>query len=233
MKTAYDRYSIMDGYVLPPVSFSLHEALAIFLAARLVLRQSDENNSHIHSALTKLSALLPSGLSENLLRSLQTSTRKQNKPEYVSVYEKLAIGWATRRRLKIMYASLSSNETHEWLLDPYYIEMTGIGCSTYVIGHAIRKDRDGIYTFKLDRIEKAELLEFNFEILPDFDIEKLLAGSWGIVWGEEGTVKLKFSTKVCRRLKETVWHASQKITDLTDGGCMMTLKIGSTLELIP
>ena len=41
-----DRYSIIEGYMLPPLSFSLFEAMAVFLSARLSLRQTDENNPH-------------------------------------------------------------------------------------------------------------------------------------------------------------------------------------------
>lgn len=32
-----DRYGISEGYILPPVSFSLYEAMVIFLACRCVL----------------------------------------------------------------------------------------------------------------------------------------------------------------------------------------------------
>jgi predicted DNA-binding transcriptional regulator YafY len=110
---------------------------------------------------------------------------------------------------------------------------TGVGCSTYVIGHAVKTDYDGMYTFKLDRIKKAELLEASFEIPPAFDMDRLLAGAWGIVWGEEIMIKLKFYANVCRRLKETRWHASQIIIDLPDRSCIMSLKVGSTLEIIP
>lgn len=35
-----DRYSILQSYILPPITFSLYEALALFLASRLILRQT-------------------------------------------------------------------------------------------------------------------------------------------------------------------------------------------------
>jgi predicted DNA-binding transcriptional regulator YafY len=54
----HDRYGIMNEYVLPPVSYSLYEALVLFLAARLIIRQTDDNNPHIKSALIKLTAVI-------------------------------------------------------------------------------------------------------------------------------------------------------------------------------
>jgi len=53
------------------------------------------------------------------------------------------------------------------------------------------------------------------------------------MWGEGVDIKLKFSPKVCRRVKESVWHPSQVIVDLLDGGCVMTLRIGSIIEITP
>jgi predicted DNA-binding transcriptional regulator YafY len=108
LKKPFDRYAIIDGYVLPPISFTLYEALSIFLATRLVLKQSDESNPHVYSALTKLSNLLPPSLSGSLLRSLQILANKPDKPEYMAIYEKLAIGWVTKRKLAITYSSLRS-----------------------------------------------------------------------------------------------------------------------------
>lgn len=61
------------------------------------------------------------------------------------------------------------------------MEMTGVGYSTYVIGHGMRKGKDGIITFKLDRIKDAEVLDRNFATPPEFDIAHLLAGSWGVI----------------------------------------------------
>lgn len=46
-------------------------------------------------------------------------------------------------------------------------------------------------------------------------------------------MKLKFAPGVTRRVKETTWHPSQKIEDLPDGGCLFTVRVGSTLEMTP
>lgn len=221
-----DRYGIMDSYILPPVSFSLYEAMALFLASRLVFRQIDENNPHIQTALTRLSNVLPPGLAKRLKESIKAIEKKPPHPEYIRIFEQVAIAWSTQRKMLIRYQSLQSKETREWLLCPYFVDMTGVGYSTYVIGHGKHGDREGITTFKLDRIKEVELLDERFEIPQGLSLEKLLGSSWGVMWGEETEVRLKFSPQVTRRVKESVWHPSQTIEDLPGGGCVLTVRVG-------
>jgi predicted DNA-binding transcriptional regulator YafY len=228
-----DRYSILDGYVLPPVSLSLYEAVAAFLSLRLTLRQMDRKNPHIKRAITKIAALLPQSLATDINASVSPIIESPEDTELVHVFEQIALAWTTRRKMHITYQALQSNEIKEWELEPYFVETTGVGYSTYVIGNAVREDKQGIFTFKLDRIRSAQVLDTNFEIPPEFDITKLLSSSWGIIWGEETEIKLKFSPAVARRVKESTWHPSQVLEDLSDGSVLMTLKIGSTLEITP
>ena len=229
----HDRYGIMNEYVLPPVSYSLYEALGLFLAARLIIRQTDDSNPHIKSALIKLTSAMPKSLGINLRKSIANFGKRLMDIEELDVFEKIAIAWVTQKRMKIIYQSLSHDQDKEWLVNPYFIEMTGVGYSTYLIGYGESADRNGLTTFKLNRIKKVNILDEDFNIPDDFNIEKLLGSSWGVMWGDEIIVKLRFSANVARRVKETVWHQSQQIQDLPDGSCILILKVGSTLEITP
>ncbi|MFH0988512.1 MAG: WYL domain-containing protein [bacterium] len=131
------------------------------------------------------------------------------------------------------YQSLESDGIKEWLLEPYFVDMTGIGFSVYIIGHGVREGKEGIITFKLERMKDLEVLDERFEIPPDVKIEKLLASSWGIFTGEAISIVLKFSPHATRRVKESVWHISQSIADIPDGGCLVTMQVNSTLEMTP
>lgn len=228
-----DHYGILGDYILPPVSFSLYEAVALFLASRLAIRHIDEYNPHVANALYKMSGVLPHHLAEKVKQSVNTIKNKRKNPELIHIFEQIALAWTTQRQVAMQYQSLQSHEIKDWLLEPYFIEMTGVGDSSYVIGHAIREGKEGIITFKLDRIKKAELTGNSFEVPPDLDIDRQLASSWGVVWGEDIDVELKFSPNVTRRVKESVWHPSQTITDLPDGSCLLKLCIGSLMEITP
>lgn len=228
-----DYYSILEGYILPPVSFSLFEGLAAFLALRLLLRQTDKNNPHIEKALTKIARTLPEFLTRYMEAGIGAIHQKPANPEFTHLFEQVALAWTTQRQMKIGYQSLQSDEVREWLLEPYFVDMTSIGYSTYVIGHAVRRGKEGIFTFKLDRIKSAEVLEKNFDIPESFNVTSLLSPAWGIVWGDEVEIRLEFSPKVARRVKESIWHPSQTIEDSKEGGCVMTLRVGSLLEVTP
>lgn len=228
-----DRHGIIEGYILPPVSLSLYEAMVIFLACRLVLRQTDENNPHIEKALTKISSVLPSPLAIRLKESASSVGDKKEDLEFIRNFEKIAIAWTTQRQVRMKYQSLESDGIKEWFLEPYFVDMTGIGFAVYVIGHAVREGKEGIITFKLERIRNLEVLSTRFEIPPDLNIRKLLASSWGIFTGDAISIVLKFSPYVTRRVKESVWHISQLIEDTPDGGCQLSLQVNSSLEITP
>lgn len=229
-----NRYGIMQGYVLPPVSFSLYEAAALFLAARLVYRGTDEENPHIGEALRKLAQVLPQPFSFWVEQTRRFLKERPPNPAFIHIFEKVALAWVATRRLRLRYRSLKSEESATWLLDPYLMEVTGVGYSTYVIGRA-SKDQDwGLRTFKLDRILEAELLAESYTAPQDTELATRLARSWGIIWGdEEVQVRLKFSPQVARRVKESVWHPSQVVQDLAGGGVVLTVRVSSTLEMTP
>jgi predicted DNA-binding transcriptional regulator YafY len=46
-------------------------------------------------------------------------------------------------------------------------------------------------------------------------------------------VRLRFSPQVTRRVKESVWHPTQRIEDCDDGGCILTLRVAMPLEMKP
>jgi len=46
-------------------------------------------------------------------------------------------------------------------------------------------------------------------------------------------IAILFAPAVVRRVKESVWHPSQRIEDLPDGACLFTVRLGSTMEFKP
>lgn len=89
-------------------------------------------------------------------------------------------------------------------------------------------------TFKLERLERAQMLDEVYEIPVDFDPDDYLEASWGIMHGEETVeVVLQFSPKAASRVKESMWHPSQEIDDLRDGGCLFTVYVSEPREMQP
>jgi predicted DNA-binding transcriptional regulator YafY len=142
------------------------------------------------------------------------------------------LGWANRRCVRIAYRSAHSEHVHTYVLRPYVIEPAASGGSTYVIGHA--SWFDAVRTFKVERILDAELLEEGFDVPEGFDGPGLLEGAWGVGWGEEAQeVELRFAPGVAtRRVKETIWHASQELHELPCGGCVLRVRVGEPREMV-
>jgi predicted DNA-binding transcriptional regulator YafY len=225
------RYGIIEGYFLPPLRLTLNDAAALYLAARLLTRNTDEYNPHVATAVAQLASVLPEGMGNALQLAVQQMAERKVDREYRDVFEALTLGWATGRTVRIRYRSPRREESTEYLLDPYFIEPGERG-NTYVVGRT--NGRDSLITFKLDRILHAELLPDTFEPPEGVNPSQLLRDSWGIVFGEPvEEVVLRFDPSVARRIDETIWHPSQKVDQLEDGGRLLRLRVAGTLEIEP
>jgi len=90
-------------------------------------------------------------------------------------------------------------------------------------------------TFKIERIERVELLRERYTIPEDFDPRKLLADTWGIWYtnAEPVEVVLRFSPGVARRVRETRWHRSQQIEEGPDVGLIWRAFVAEPQEMLP
>lgn len=222
------------------VRLSLHEALSIFLAGRLLARQSDKPNLHTVQALEKLGAALHRPLPALGQHIATTShmlrARLPAQPgAYQRVFERLAEAWAGGRKAQIWYRPLQSQRTIQQVFAPYCLEPSGIGFGVYAIGLAEPPGK--LRTRKLERIERILLTDEPFEIPSDFDPNALLAGAWGIWFDQDDRptrVVLRFSgAQATRRLRETVWHPSQQLHEQPDGRLVWSAELDEPQELLP
>ncbi len=229
------RYLLDHRRQIHSVKLDRNEILALYLAARLLTRHTDEHNPHVAGALGKLADALTTKsplLARHIARAAEAVQSRQPRPEYVQALEVLTQGWAEGRKVMISYRS-SKGETTERLFSPYFIEPSMIGYACYVIG--FDELRGMLRTLKIERILDARLTDAHFDVPSAFDPQQLLDSAWGIIWQEEGEIEvaLHFQPDVVRRIKESTWHHSQRIEDLPDGSCLFTVRVGSTLELKP
>src|SRR6266487_1497570 len=212
------------------------EALALYLAARLLSRHSDEHNPHVVKALEKLADALSAKsplMAGHIARAADAVRTRRVRREYVEALEVLTQGWAEGRKVRLRYRSYSKDETTERTFAPYFIEPSGIGYACYVIGYDDL--RQSLRTLKVERVHTASLTDQRFARPDRFDAQQLLGSAWGVIWRDEGEIEvtLRFTPAVVRRLKESVWHHSQRIEDLPNGSCLFTVRVGSTLEFKP
>jgi len=225
------RWKIDESRILPPIRFTLPEALNVFLAARLMLRYSHRYDPNVDATFTKLSAVLPPALGEQVRKTMDWMQKLPKDEKHMRVLATVAEAWVSQRRLRITYRSLPAEKAAERVIEPYYIEPAAPGHASYVIGYCHLKE--GMRTFKIERIESAELTSEHYTIPADFDANEFFGSSWGIVVeGEVKTVKLRIKDpEIMRIMKETIWHPSQVLERETDGSMIMTLRVTETVDL--
>jgi CRISPR-associated endonuclease/helicase Cas3 len=227
-----------EGAVVPElaVSLSYAEAVGFYLAGRLLAQTQDEENWHLTMALQKLVEALPDSLKEQqktLLKLLifQENEQEEQQRDLSHIFQILASGWMMRRRVRLHYVP-PHKSGFDCCFDPYLLEPSAIGRTIYALG--LSSTVNDLRTYKLERIQKAELTDEVFSLRPDFDGPKLLQQAWGVMYGDEQPmhVRLRFSAGVTPRVRETKWHPSQQLK-LTRDGCEWTALIGDILEIEP
>lgn len=207
------RYILDHRRSLYRVKFTTNEILALYLAARLLSRHSDEHNPHVVQALEKLADALRDRsplIAGHIDQAAAAVAARHSRPHYVEALEALVLGWATGKKVRIRYRAANNTVTKR-VIAPYFIEPSGIGYACYVIG--FDDMRGEVRTFKVERITESSLLEERFTLPPDFNPQQLLANAWGVIWRDAGAieVQLRFAPSVARRVKESVWHHTQRI----------------------
>jgi proteasome accessory factor B len=229
------RYGIVRGHYLPAVRLNLHEATALFLAARLLTRYADSHHPHVARGIEKLAAVMPKDLIQrHMLRAAEVVRTRRELPKLTRTLERLTEAWAERRRVCLWQRETEGSPARPRLFDPHFIEPSGVGYSLYVIGYD--HSREDWRTFHIGRLEQVEITQERFEPRTDFDLYTLLGRAWGVNWGkgEVYEVRLRFPPgRITARVKSSEWHMSQKIEDLPDGGCVLVVKIGDYVEMKP
>jgi proteasome accessory factor B len=227
------RYGIERKYFLPPLRLSLPEAVVLFLSSRLIARWSDEYDQAVISAFTKLADLLPQPIARHVAAAMLSVGRADPNEPFTRNFAQVAQAWADGRVIEFDYEPAGA-EPRRARVRPYFLEPDAAGRSVYLIGHD--ETVDAMRTYKVERIRSATLTADRYEIPDDFDPDRWLAHSWGI-WSSDGTevvqVRLVFDASVAHRVRESIWHRSQKLRDLPDGRVELAVKVAGIVEIRP
>ncbi|MFC1894082.1 helix-turn-helix transcriptional regulator [Chloroflexota bacterium] len=224
------RRGIVEGYLLPPIHFTLAEALNIFLAARLMLSYAHRYDPNIASTFTKLNSIVTPPLRDQIQKTIGWMQSLPKNDKFLHTLTTLAEAWVSQHQVKISYRALTKEKAAERIIDPYFIEPAAPGHSCYVIAYCHRTD--SLRTFKIERIVDIQVMSDSYVLSSGFDANAYLGSSWGIsVEGGLKTIKLKFTPEISRIMEETMWHPSQVLECQSDGSVIMTLRITDTAEL--
>jgi len=217
------RIAIDRSSYLVNVSFSLHEAMAVHLASRLLATRMDRQNPHAASALRKLGISLEKlapRISNHVKQSadVMDEADQRQDPVYLQSLEKLTLAWAEQRKVQVWHRKQPKEPVQSHIFCVYFIEPYAVGQSTHVIGFS--ETRNAQRTMKIERIERVEVLKDTYAIPEGFDPTTFLIDAWGIWYtdAEPVDIVLKFHPRVAYRIHESRWHRSeQPIEELENG----------------
>ncbi|MDL1897329.1 CRISPR-associated helicase Cas3', partial [Anaerolineae bacterium CFX7] len=220
------------------VRLTLHESLAVHLAARLLTTRTDKHNPHAASALRKLGIALEK-LAPRISRHLALSAdvldddSRRRDPVFLQVLETLTRAWSLGKKVQLTH-ELEQGKIFEYTFAPYFIEPYAVGRTVHVIG--LREPPGKIRTFKVENIRTARLLEnAAYEIPPDFDPRATLKDAWGIWYTENKPqpVVLRFTRQIAPRVRQTQWHHAETLQEETDGSLIWRAEIAEWREMVP
>lgn len=230
----YDgRYRIDRGGYVSSIRVNLHEALALYLAARRASRQTQSARKHASNGLEKLATALQQPMTQRLVEAAE-SVPSRGTDAGTKIMETIAEGWVKGIVVHIRYRAADVETSKPHRLRPYLIEPSQWSDSVYVIGYSDRAK--AVVPFKTERIERASLTTETFEPPDNFDEEHLLRHAWGIWYNnrEPVTVRLRFSPgHITRRVKESVWHPAEMVDDTLEGGCVWECAVADWHEMLP
>jgi predicted DNA-binding transcriptional regulator YafY len=186
----YGAYYLRRGFRLPPLMFTNPEILAIILGLMAVRRLGLTATPGVESVAAKIERVLPDELKAQT-RAIQ-GVLTLNIPAYqnssAELIAQFSLAAHQNSQLWLQYRG-SRNDISERIVDVYGL----VYHSGYWYAAAFCHLRDGLRTFRLDRVQQARLLETTFKAPKNFDaldyLFNALANMPG-VWQIEVLLKL-------------------------------------------
>jgi predicted DNA-binding transcriptional regulator YafY len=239
----YGGYRLSPGYKLPPLMLTDDEAVAVVLGLSAAERSglATTDNAATASALAKVSRVLPRALSQrldSLLATAQfTAPVSATAPAGVDTLLGVASAAQARRTVVIAYTAWDGRESQREL-DLY--GMVFHSGRWYVTGRD--HDRDGVRTFRLDRIASVTQGDGTYVVPADFDATaQVVSGIAAVRWSHEVTVVLRTTlTEARERLPRSVGRLSEHVdgvlletrAEYLDGMARMLAGLGWDFEVI-
>lgn len=220
-------YYYTHDFNLTSLPLTEGELLAVCMTRSLV---GNFNNTHfapaIKRALFKLQLMLPetvqSGLDDDGPSiSFLLDPAPPDRPETCIYFNDLLRAIDEHRQVRLTYYSMGNDEVTTRVIDPYHIFFRRGMWYLYAWCNL----RNGIRDFALWRIRGVSLLSTTFSP-PDLnEIRAQLAQRFSLIQDVLIEVAIWFDPDFARRIRERVWHTSQRIDDHPDGSCTLYMTV--------
>jgi predicted DNA-binding transcriptional regulator YafY len=224
-------YSLMDGYFLPPLTFTGVEATMLLFGSGLVAGHFDaQYRQAAHAAGAKIEAVL-SGPLRDEVRSLRESiyllnydhlTRKGSGEMLQQIRRAILDRKTIRFRYHTRYAGHGASEVNIREADPY--GLIHAGNAWYIAAHChLRRD---IRHFRLERFADLVVLEKEFIRPPTFSMKPRGEEQRNVV------VRALFDPEIAPWIRESPSYYITALEDTGDG-LLATLKVRFESQILP
>ncbi len=219
-------------YELPGLWFSAEEIHALLTMQHLLasLDAGGLLGPHIQPLMARLTALLGSG------RHPAEEIRKRIKliplaarPLSLEYFAAIGSALLRRKRLYVRYYAKSSDEVSEREVSPqrlvHYRENWYLDAWCHL--------REGLRSFAVDGIQRAEILESPARDIPTKTLDAVLGAGYGIFSGRKITwAKLRFSPERARWVALEQWHPKQRGRLMRNGRYLLEVPYADDRELV-
>jgi proteasome accessory factor B len=235
----------------PPILLTPREATGLAWAVRRAGPRSPFS-SDAYVALRKLESLMPKGageVSRGLWVALHASEAEPAVRPPANVVLTLIEAILGCRRCRLEYPTLERARPRSVLFDPYRLRVVqGV---LYCLGR-VPESEEAVSTpvvpliqqlpetaaghplavLAVHRIRDVEPTAEQFTRDPSLDLDHYEGESFGVMWDTPRTVVIRFGPGQAPYVRERVWHPSQTLRELEDGGLELTFRAGGQPEIV-
>ena len=232
----YDQLHFGFVYTEPVTSFpniqvSEGEIVALFVAQKALQQyRGTPFEAPLRAAFSKIGHGLKDKISfswSDLDAAISFRSVGQSEAD-LEVFELLSHAVLDSVEVEFRYRKLRGSAAETRQVRPYHL-----GCvdnQWYLFGFDLARQQ--VRTFALPRIREPRRTGARFRRPANFSIGKFLDSSFGVFQSDgRTTVRVRFQPFAAQLVRERIWHHSQKLKELRDGGLELQLQLGSLEEI--
>lgn len=218
-------YSLMEGYFLPPISFTAEEAVTLLIGTDFIEQRFDQDyEAKAQTARRKLEGVLPESIRIEAQQVRMTVRLLKGKETATDIREKTAIGTLRQaileeRKVSFGYAKpkveAGGSRLSHRSVAPYRLVL--VAGSWILVGFCeLRQD---IRHFRLSRMEELTMLEDKYKLPLDFQLNDYRPKDDRSI-----EVRLKVSAVIMERVKESRYYFIENMQEVTEG-LLVTMRV--------
>jgi proteasome accessory factor B len=213
VRSSHAGYRIESSFFLPSVRLTPREVLAL-LFPRELFGAGQAGEEVQRSAQEKLLSCLPEPLRPGVEELMaRTDVRVPASCPNRRVFEQVRRAVAERQRVAIVYSGRKSDRLRRLEVDPYGLAFRKH--AWYLVAHSVSHGE--VRKFRVSRIGAVEPTPLHFAVPEDFSVEEQFEGAWYVFGGPPCEIRVRFSPRAARLVRDRAPHPGQQIQALSDG----------------